>query len=784
MLKFRCPTVAIAISFNLPLTPFILAVGVAGTACPFSPVHATSLKEAVDQVKSLRLLRDSTREVSSEDIILPGLQLHFGKGRIAPFEPFSDGGVPHTCMAYFQGEGELQFSAPVDVEQAQLRRFFDADTLRRDLEECLLVFSDGMYDSLFGVLPQAEHALKKKHAASAEAMLADLFEGGDDYLGVMLYRALVEPKGEPFRVFNLKPRAHPRLYYMYDPFDRDEVVLRNHHDLPGESFMEVVCAFPEKVTPDHEGINGRRKALLEALHYDIDANISMQGAFSARARVRFVVNQPGGTFDILTLHPDLQVTSVMLADSTALDFHGHGKKRENPVPLYLHWDRSLSAGDTLEMEFQYKGEVSREARGYFYVTASALWYPSAVNRGRATFDLQFSTPASYEFVATGDLVSDAREGDVRHSRWELLRPARNVSFSIGPTDRFEFKSPSGHTVEVYYSADLHRDLLSLPLATGVHLEKEVASDVMGALELFTEYFGPCSADRLRVSEILAFHGEAFPGLLHMGIPTWVQVDSQGEQKMFRAHEVAHQWWGVEVGYDSYRDQWLSEAFAEYSALLYLERRSGTSEMLKALARFRDDIFSVRSYAFGHGERSGAIALGYRASSTKTEGDFDLVVYKKGAYVLHMLRTLLMDPQTLDDRPFFELLTEFYHTYRGRDATTAEFEAMAEKYAGMDLRWFFRQWVYGEELPSCKLTSSQVRRDDGSWSLKGEIQTDGMSAPFRIDMPIEVVFESAKPVRARYQIESKRYTFEIDRLPEEPRKVRLNPFGAVLAKVKE
>jgi hypothetical protein len=742
-----------------------------------------SLQDAVAQVKALKLLRDSTREISPVEIVLPGLRLRLESGRVAPLVPLSVGGAAHTCAMYFLGEAHMEFSAPVDVEQAQLRRFFHADTLVREIQEGLFVFSDRLYDSLFNGFPRAAHVLKKKHATAASELLADLFESGDDYLGVMLYRALAEPSGESFRVFNLKPRSKPRLYYLYDPFDRDEVVLRNYHDLPGESFMEVVTSYPREVTPDHVGINGHSKALLQPLHYDIDSKISMQGAFSARARVQFVVNAPGGRFEVLTLHSDLQVTSIFSSDSTPVDFVGHGKPKGNPVPLYVQWDKPLTAGDTVDLTFDYQGEVSREAKGYFYVTASALWYPSPSERGRATFDLHFATPSSYEFVSTGDLTSDQKERDRRYTRWELLRPARNVSFSIGPTDRFEFKSPQGHTVEVYYSADLHRDLLASQLANGIKMEKSVAADVMGALELFSQYFGPCPTDRLRVSEILAFHGEAFPGLLHMGVPTWVQTDSRGEQKLFRAHEVAHQWWGVEVGYNSYRDQWLSEGFAEYSALLYLERTSGEADMLGALARFRDDIFSVRSYAFGRGERSGAIALGYRASSTKTAGDFDLVVYKKGAYVLHMLRNLLTDPATGNDHRFFELLREFYSTYKGKDATTADFKAMAEKYAGEDLDWFFRQWLYGEELPVCKLEARQARREDGTWSVKGEIVTDGVDDSFRIDMPIEIEFDAATPRLVQYRIESRRFTFQLDGLTEEPRKVRLNPLGAVLAKTK-
>jgi aminopeptidase N len=41
--------------------------------------------------------------------------------------------------------------------------------------------------------------------------------------------------------------------------------------------------------------------------------------------------------------------------------------------------------------------------------------------------------------------------------------------------------------------------------------------------------------------------------------------------VFIAHETAHQWWGDMVSWRSYRDQWLSEGFAEYSGILYTGR---------------------------------------------------------------------------------------------------------------------------------------------------------------------------------------------------------------------
>ncbi|MEE8584460.1 MAG: M1 family aminopeptidase [Acidobacteriota bacterium] len=56
---------------------------------------------------------------------------------------------------------------------------------------------------------------------------------------------------------------------------------------------------------------------------------------------------------------------------------------------------------------------------------------------------------------------------------------------------------------------------------------------------------------------------------------------------FIAHETAHQWWGNIVAWRSYRDQWLSEGFAEYSGILYTALRAkpkAARELIEDLRR--------------------------------------------------------------------------------------------------------------------------------------------------------------------------------------------------------
>jgi hypothetical protein len=49
----------------------------------------------------------------------------------------------------------------------------------------------------------------------------------------------------------------------------------------------------------------------------------------------------------------------------------------------------------------------------------------------------------------------------------------------------------------------------------------------------------------------------------------LQWRDKGYWKVVTPQEVAHQWWGHTVGFDSGRDQWMSEGFADFSASLYL-----------------------------------------------------------------------------------------------------------------------------------------------------------------------------------------------------------------------
>ena len=51
-------------------------------------------------------------------------------------------------------------------------------------------------------------------------------------------------------------------------------------------------------------------------------------------------------------------------------------------------------------------------------------------------------------------------------------------------------------------------------------------------------------------------------------------------------------------------------------------------------------------------------MGYRLNSSDTPMDYRLLVYEKGAFILHMIRMMLADLETGNDHRFRELMRQF------------------------------------------------------------------------------------------------------------------------------
>ena len=161
---------------------------------------------------------------------------------------------------------------------------------------------------------------------------------------------------------------------------------------------------------------------------------------------------------------------------------------------------------------------------------------------------------------------------------------------------------------------------------------------------------------------------------------------------------------------------------------------------------------------------------------------------KGGYVLHMLRWMMYDPKTGDQR-FMAMMQDFVKTHFNRNASTESFKRVVEKHMrpGMDLDgngrmdWFFSAWVYGTEIPRYRFDYSLTPESDGKFLLKGTLTQSEVSENFKMLVPIYLDFDGKIMRLGDIAVKGNLTTPEFQvKLPQRPKRVLINAHHDVLA----
>jgi len=182
------------------------------------------------------------------------------------------------------------------------------------------------------------------------------------------------------------------------------------------------------------------------------------------------------------------------------------------------------------------------------------------------------------------------------------------------------------------------------------------------------------------------------------------------------HELAHQWWGDYITCRDWQHIWLNEGFASYCEALFREHYYGE-------AAYHEHM--------GYMEWLDGGTV-YVEDTSDVWAIFDLIVYDKGAWVLHMLR------HVVGDSTFFDILKAYYSDprYANGTAVTEDFHGVCEDVYGDDLDWFFQEWIYGEYHPSYQYSWASDTSFEG-YEVYLHIDQMQPSEPQVYTMPIDI-----------------------------------------------
>jgi aminopeptidase N len=282
---------------------------------------------------------------------------------------------------------------------------------------------------------------------------------------------------------------------------------------------------------------------------------------------------------------------------------------------------------------------------------------------KATYDLRVTVPEGTEVAANGTHTATTpgpAGSGTRTWAFEVADPMASYLLQVVVGDlRFTEATGPGE-LPIRHAVDT-----DVPASDLAAVEK-----VPDMIDTFDDLFGPYPFDTYGVVVV----DEALGLALENQTLSLFGLDTVADEATM-AHELAHQWFGDEVGPGTWQDVWLNEGFATYAQWLWLEASGGAPVDVTAHAAAQAD------------------GLDIAPADPGPDGMFGPTVYLRGALTLHVLR------HELGDEAFFELLRAWVERYGGRTATTADFEALARSVASEDLSPLFDAWLHADPMPA-------------------------------------------------------------------------------------
>ncbi|HWR15875.1 MAG TPA: M1 family aminopeptidase [Terriglobales bacterium] len=616
--------------------------------------------------------------------------------------------------AIFNGQGTFNLAPPLPFEQRVLSYLTKSNetSMTETFTRVVLRFTDNTYEELKkagtpmqGAVPGAFEALRESQENARKRIQTN-------YDARILQDVLSSDPGGFFLAFINGQKYSGKMLLCIDPHgcegvQPEEISLMIYDDMK----FGIYTAFHYSGEYANGTANGTQENTtfnIEAQNLDtvIERNASLKG--NALATVVSRVNDLRALN--FSLFSRLRVQQVTDAAGSPLQFIQEDKDRDFDYWVIL--PKGLTKGEKFQVRTKYEGKdaIRNEGGGNYYPVARSTWYPNASTDEFSMYELKFSTPKKIQVVATGTLVSEGIQGDQNVTIFKSDIPLTVAGFNLGEYKKVEVKlQKSNYLVESYAnknSPDVitairhvaegtddisvnHQDSgLALGTMDMGTLMKKPLAEAQLSMALYDSYFGSIPHKRVSMTpQTACSYGQSWPNLVYLPMCSFFDGtvrhqlgldDTRGYWKTVAAHEVAHQWWGHTVAWNSYRDQWMSEGFSEFAASLFIQViQKNNGEFLK----FWKDQLDLLTEKNKEGFRAidvGPLTLGYRASTARTGGIYSRLVYPKGAFVLHMVRMMMWDPQKRDGE-FQAMMHDFVQTYQNKAASTEDFKAMLEKH---------------------------------------------------------------------------------------------------------
>jgi len=384
------------------------------------------------------------------------------------------------------------------------------------------------------------------------------------------------------------------------------------------------------------------------------------------------------------------------------------------------------------------------------------WLPTLDHPSdKATSEFKVKAPSHYKVISNGLLLEESELGNnVKLTHWKQSVPSSCWLFVIGVA---EF---AVQYLEPFMDKSIETWVYAKNREAGFYDFQEPTKKV---LEFYSQYVGPFAYEKLANIQTPSVNGGMESSSAIFYGEDLVTGKRSERTRNVVIHEIAHQWFGNSITETTWDDAWLSEGFATFFTLLFIENEYGKEEYTKGIAKAKKTVLDL------------LVKMPNFSIVSPRTAEKELVItgitYQKGAWVLHMLRDLMGEVN------FKKGIQSYYAKFYVSSATTDDFRIEMEKASGMDLKIFFNQWLFQPVIPKLnanwaydakakklKITLDQVQKGDVIF-----------------DMPIEIAYYkkgSNAPTHLKIRL-NKKQNSQTFKLKEAPEKLEVDPRNVLL-----
>ncbi|WP_337864565.1 M1 family aminopeptidase [Ignavibacterium sp.] len=471
----------------------------------------------------------------------------------------------------------------------------------------------------------------------------------------------------------------------------------------------------------YENVNYPGDSRYDVKYYKIDLKI-MHTTQTVAGSV--IVKAEADTLNVNSIYLDLvnQLTvDSVLCNGNIVSFTRSSDK------IFVTLDNTYNPGEGFTIQVYYHGTPPSTGFGSFTFGSRAGGQPSIYTLSQPygskdwwpckdtpadkvdSADVWFTISNPIKAISNGLLQEVVNNGDGTSTyKWKVSYPIAQYLLSLAATDYVEY-----FNYYHYSSTD------SMPVTHYIYPEtfnttlKNLLDKTPQMIEVFKQHFGEYPF----INEKYGHAQFGWGGGMEHQTCSSMGVFGEG----IISHELAHQWYGDAITCKDWHNIWLNEGFATYAEGVWIEATQGR-------AAYNNYIANEMNFA------KNAVGSVWVQDISSVNSIFNYArSYAKGAVILHMLRGVV------GDSTFYNILRTYtYHPSVAYGvAVTEDFQSIAESVSGIDLDYFFQEWIYGENYPRYNVDWSKNQINDSIWNLRVTINQLTNSNPAFFTMPIQI-----------------------------------------------